>query len=250
MWRCFSISLLFLLLGCTAERYPHDEKQTTDIVYLWSLVKHGSQPVREDITIRGTVVATDRLAELSSCIVVADDSGGIEIPIDAECVNDLIPLNSCVEVAAMGLYVGRQGDKCLLGKRATDLYVVDRIPANELSLYVTILPDGEVLAPKRMQIAQIESRHLLHFVCVEGVRFVDEKASLTWCDRDIDGRYINTIRHLTDGVDTLRVICSGECHYADAQLPEGTLKCSGIVDYAQGDIALRIIDNHIVPVEE
>ena len=93
MWRYALISLLVVLLGCVAEEHPQSEDRVTDIAYLWSLVKRGSQPVTEDITIRGTVVATDKLDEVSHCIVVADDSGGIEIAIDAESINPLIPLH-------------------------------------------------------------------------------------------------------------------------------------------------------------
>lgn len=248
MWRYALISLLVVLLGCVAEEHPQSEDRVTDIAYLWSLVKRGSQPVTEDITIRGTVVATDKLDEVSHCIVVADDSGGIEIAIDAESINPLIPLHSRVEVVASGLYIGRQGDKCLLGKRPTGQYVVDRIPERELPLYIKMLPEGERVAPKRLEIDEIAAHHLLHYVVVEGVRFVDEEMSLAWCDRDVEGRYINTIRHLTDGVDTLRVICSGECRYAEAELPHGTLKCCGIVDYAFGDIALRITDNQVITI--
>lgn len=248
MWRYALISLSMVLLGCMPEEYPQREDGVADIAYLWSLVKRGSQPITEDITIRGTVVATDRLNELSHCIVVADDSGGIEIAIDSESIDPIIPMYSCVEVVASGLYIGRQGDKCVLGKRATDVYVVDRIPESELPLNITILPGEERLMPKAMEIGQIESHHLLHYVVVDGVRFVDEEVALSWCDQDVNGRYINTIRHLTDGVDTLRVICSGECHYAEVELPQGTLRCCGVVDYAQGDIALRITDNRVVVV--
>jgi hypothetical protein len=235
-----------LIVGCASEGHYRDKQRTKDIAYLWTLVRRGSAPIKEDITVRGMVVANDKLNEISHSVIIADDSGGIEIAIDSEHIDKLLPLYSNVLVSVSGLYIGRQGDKCIIGRKPTDEYVVDRLRESDIPLYFSRLADEDVLRAKRMSICEIESKHLLHYIYVEDVRFVDQELGLKWCDRDYDGELINTIRHLTDGVDTLRIVCSKACDYATATLPTGNLTCFGVVDYAQGDIALRITDEQVV----
>lgn len=200
--------------------------------------------IREAITIQGTVVANDKYDEISKRIVVADESGGIEVAIDMDNIESKIPLNSNIEIRVGGLYIGRQGKKCILGTKPTGEYVVDRLKESEIPLYIRFTDNKETVRAKRMKIAEIENRHLLHYVCIDDVEFIDEELGLEWCDCDSLNQYVESIRHITDGRDTLRVVCSAECEYASAQLPEGKLKMYGIVDYAQRDIALRITNNH------
>jgi hypothetical protein len=202
--------------------------------------------IKEDITISGTVVANDKYDEITHRIVVADNSGGIEIAIDSENIDVIFPLFSNVDVSVSGLYIGRQGGKCVLGKKPTGEYAVDRIKERELELYIRPNKDIATLEATKMRIADIGTEHMLHYIYLNDVRFIDEESGLSWCDCDKFGQRINTIRHLTDGVDTLRVICSKECTYAASELPHGERICYGIVDYAEGDIALRITNNYII----
>lgn len=238
------IGLLIALLniGCSADSYHDDSNRQRDIAYLWSLSKDNSVAIKEVATIRGMVVANDKLNEVTHRIVVVDGSGGIEMAIDAENIDNIIPLYSTIEINVSGLYIGRQGRKCVLGTRPTGEYVVDRVAERDLPLYITSCDHEELIEATPMRIANVESRHLLHYICLDGVRFIDEEVGLAWCDRNAEGRHIESIRHLTDGTDTMRVVCSAECSYASAKLPSGMLHCYGIVDYAQGDLALRIVD--------
>lgn len=233
------------LIGCGSESHYRNNSKSYDIAYLWSLARYGSVDIKEDITFCGTVVINDKLDEVTNRIVVADKSGGIEIAIDSENINRIIPLFSNVRVSAMGLSIGRQGRKCVLGKHPTGEYVVDRLTEKELPYYISEAHDIKTLDAQVIKIADINTEHLLHYVCVENVRFVDEEVGLTWCDCDEFGECINTIRHLTDGTDTLRVACSKECIYANEPLPADNLRCFGIIDYVESDIALRICNNYI-----
>lgn len=248
MKRCSPILIIILLttilhVGCSRDTYYDDTTHRRDIAYLWSLSKDNSIAVKEVATIRGMVAANDKHGEITHSIVVVDDSGGIEIAIDAENIDDIIPLYSTVEVKVAGLYIGRQGKKCILGTRPTGEYVVDRIKERDLALYMTILDREQLIAPKRMDIGDIDNRHMLHYIYIEEAQFIDEEQGLTWCDCNDEGRYIESIRHITDGTNTLRVACSAECSYASAKIPSGKHMFYGIVDYVKGDIALRIVDN-------
>lgn len=241
-----AIFITLLAVSCSPESHYHDSSNRSDIAYLWSLAKHGSTTITEDITFCGTVVANDKLNEVTNRIVVADESGGIEIAIEAEYIEDIIPIFSNVRVCATGLSIGRQGRKCVLGTSPTGEYVVDRLTERELPYYISPADDIATLRAQRMDIGEINNEDLLHYIYIENVGFIDEEIGMTWSNCDtIDGNK-NSIRHLTDGVDTMRVACSEECTYAKEPLPTGKLKCFGIVDYVDGDIALRISNHYIV----
>lgn len=237
-----------LLPSCTTdEGYNRGHKGVVDIVYLWSLVDHGSTTINSDISIRGTIVANDKLNELNKSIVIVDNSGGIEIVMDCEAIDAKLPLFSDVEVTLSGLSIGRVGSKCVVGKRPLGEYVVDRIPEQEIDLYITPIAQPHAQPSHHLHIGEIESHHILNYICVENVRFIDEEHGRLWCERDsITHRYVTTIRHLTNGIDTLRVVVDKECQYSSAPLPSEDITCYGIVDYYDRDIALRISNQQVL----
>ena len=234
-----------LLVGCSYDDgLDNFQSKSVDIAYLWSLVKGNTKYIGRNLSIRGTVVANDKLKELNNSIVVVDQSGGIEIAIDSDNIDAYIPLFSEVEVKLSGLNIGRVGSKCVIGKPPTGEYVVDRIAEKEINLYIAPHLNTPDIPTRHLRIGEIEMKHLLHYICVEDVHFIAEEQDKAWCDKDsITHRRITTIRHLTDGVDTLRVIVDKACKYSSASLPMGNITCYGIVDYNDRDIALRIIDN-------
>jgi hypothetical protein len=251
MSRCRQILLATLAVallhaGCSRSTDYNDTGHRCDIAYLWSLSRDNSVAIKEVAAIEGMVIANDKLNEVTKRIIVVDNSGGIEIAIEAEDIDEIIPLYSTIRVNVAGLHIGRQGKKCILGTRPTGEYVVDRIKERDLPLYITPLSKGELVSPKQMRIADIENRHLLHYVYIENVQFIDEEQGLEWCDLNDEGHYVESIRHITDGIDTLRVVCAGECIYASAQIPSGRHNVYGVVDYAQRDIALRVVDNQVL----
>ena len=237
-----------LSIGCTwEEEHESLESKEVDIYYIWSLLKGNSTRITRSFTIRGTVVANDKLNELNKSIVVVDDSGGIEIAIDSDDIDSDIPLFSEVEVSLSGLHIGRVGNKCVIGKPPTGEYVVDRIAREDLFLYIKPHLTTPDIPTRYLRIGDVSMKHLLNYICVEGVHFIAEEHDKRWCDKDsITHRYITTIRHLTDGVDTLRVIVDKACEYSSASLPIGDITCFGIVDYDNREIALRISDNQVL----
>ena len=235
-----ALAVALCSISCTTQE-PYGKNTTRrDIAYLWSLARHGSVAIREDISVRGMVVANDKFNEVTKSIIVADMSGGIEVAIDSYNTESIAPLFSHVELNISGLHIGRQGIKCILGAPPTGEYVVDRIAERDISKYIRPCDNDDTIRAKQMSIAEIDRSYLLHYVYVDGVRFIDEERSAKWCDRDTTGNYIESIRHLTDGKDTLRVVCSAECNYAATDIPKGMVSLYGVIDYAKQDIALRI----------
>ena len=234
---------MLLMVGCRAE--PDDgfkgEPHEVSIGYLWSLTRWLSQPIVEDYIVAGRVVANDKMGEMTKAFVVDDGSAAIEIKVDSECVDQLFPLYSEVTVRCTGLSIGREGGKVVLGEHPTGEYVVDRIAESRIGLYVTMRATADAPpTPRERSIGELSWREVLGYVRISDVEFVEKGEK--WCDTDTLS-YV--MRHITDRVDTLPVVVSPQVVYAEELIPEGVVDCSGIVDWADGARALRIINRQI-----
>lgn len=240
-----SISLLLALsLSMSCSRQRTDEfSGEVSIASLWRLCTERSIVVKDDIYVCGYVVANDRLRELNRSIVIADNSGGIELKIDCDNIDYVIPLFSKVMLRCSGLSIGREGTKVVMGATPTQEYVVDRIAESHLLHYVKVieLPDSPPVAV-RLTPAELDAYMSLRLVDVDNLQLIDEELGTTWCEPDTirPGRYLTTVRHFVSGSDTLRIVTDKECTYANDVVPYGRCSVRGIVDWYGGDIALRI----------
>ena len=235
------LSLLLPLASCSSEslRAPRGE---VSVAYLWSLAAERSTKIKRDIYIVGHVVANDKFGELGKAIVIDDGSGGIELKIEGEDINSVVPLFSQVMLRCSGLNLGREGAKTVMGRAPTAEYVVDRIDMDDLLNYLTLVDCNTVPESERLTISAIDSHKMLHYVTLSNLQLVDNEQEMTWCDVDPQNRqeHMTTIRHFHDLCDTLRVVVDGACHYAGEKLPTHPCSLHGIVDWHDGDIALRI----------
>ena len=241
------ISLIALLLVSCSPPELEMRSGEVSVAYVWSLAHDRSTKIKSDIFIRGRVVLTDKLGEISRSIIVADDSGGVEIKIDLDNINDIIPIYSEVTLHLSGLSVGREGSKIVVGEHPTAQYVVDRIPSDRVFNYITLHDtDCSPLTPEVVRIGDIDAWHMLRSISIDGVHFVDEEEGTCWAEYDDERqRRITTVHHITDGVDTIPVIVNGECRYAAESLPQGPLRITAIVDWHDGAIALRIANHRV-----
>ena len=246
--------LLALLsaMGCSSSK-PHygTTPNVRSIASLRALLRDNSVTITEDIYISGCVVLNDKYDELTHTLVVVDDSGGIEIAVDCEDIDALIPLHSRVTVRCSGLQLGRKGHKMALGAIPTDEFVVDRIAQEQLFNYISCTGICDDATPIiSTDIPSFATLPMLSYVEIEGVRFVEASQGDAWCQRsDTDDSFITTLRHLTDGASTLGVIVEGTAQYAPDNLPEGRLRCYGIVDYYDDCAVLRICNRKVVREE-
>ena len=64
------------------------------------------------------------------------------------------------------------------------------------------------------------------------------------------GEYISTVRHFTDGRDTLAIVTAPTAIYADWEVPTYRARCIGVVDIYKNLVALRLSNHQITPMEE
>lgn len=248
-----SIILIFSTLwwcGCDSQSSVAKPAEVS-IAYLWSLCEERSTTIKEDIYISGVVVANDMLNEIEKSIVIADHSGGIELKIDDDNINSHIPLFSHVRLRCSGLSIGQEGVKTVVGKQPTNRYVVDRLTISEIDNYLTFIPSDNLLNSEydKLEISDIDLGKMLRYVKLCGLEAIATEAGKSWCERDTttNNRYTTTIRHLASANDTLRLVVNGNCDYASEQIPTRKFTLMGIVDWHDGDVAIRITAHQIAP---
>lgn len=242
----FYLLCLALLGACNGDVVGSQADAIISIAHLCSMARDNSQPIREDVIIRGYVVANDCLGELPGAVIIDDGSAGIKVMVDTERVADYLPLYSSVTLYCSGLYIGRQGRGVVVGARPTADFVVDRIDKKHILDYMAVDEGATLPKPLRQTLAEIKVSDTYRYVVVEGVSVVEQEQELAWCDRDAEtGFYQNSLRHITDGRDTLPVVVSKECFYAEEALPPHIFRCEAVVDIYEGDVALRITNHRV-----
>ena len=143
----FGSLLLFVLQACGNASSPEYESgdgtaRHVSIAYLKSLCRGVLHPVTEDLWIEGCVVGNDLYGEFPDALVVEDESGGIEVLIDAKRLYRTFDSGSTVRVYCNGLALGDYGGKVQLGLPPTAEYILDRISAESLGRHVRRIGDG------------------------------------------------------------------------------------------------------------
>ena len=244
----FGSLLLFVLQACgNASSLEYESGDGTarhvSIAYLKSLCRGVLYPVTEDLWIEGCVVGNDLYGEFSDALVVEDESGGIEVLIDAKRLYRTFDAGSTVRVYCNGLALGDYGGKVQLGFPPTAEYILDRISAESLGRHVRRIGDGSVdFVPRELPFGEVAASRIATYVRFRKVRFAHEEVGLPFCLRDPEtGRLLATDRHLVDERnDTLIVRFAASCTYAEEPAPAGTGTVSGVLDYFNGNYMLRI----------
>lgn len=248
------ISLLAALccIACNSSTAPdrHDDYPSeVSVAYLKSLCKGASTVIRQDLTVTGRVVATDKLSEFYKTVVVADGSGGIELSVDSERTDVIMPLYSCVTIHCQMLALGDYAGKIVLGAQPTAQYTVDRIAEADIPHYVEVLSEAD--APPDAHpttIDRISTADISRYAVIDRVRFADGEAGMTWCDIDPETSLpTDTFRHvIDDDGNRLAVFTRASCVYALSRIPSGTCRLYGIIDYFNGEYSLTLSNYRII----
>ena len=237
--------IVLLMVGCShGEEHIDRIEGDVSISYLCSLAEGRSQSVKSDIWIEGCVVLNDKLGESYKSFVVYDGSAGVEVEVDIASVDRAVPLYSRVKIRCEGLHIGREGARYVLGAAPTAEYVVDRIAEGEILNRMTITAAGDAREYARVKtISDIGHDDMLAYVRVNGVQIVNEERGSLWCDLDAKDRpFDSSVRHFTDGVDTLRVATINRCDYATETVSDDVVTLMGVVDSYDGELVMRLSD--------
>lgn len=237
------ISIVVLMaVACTRPIGVHTVEGDVSVAYLRSLADERSQRIKSDIWIEGDIVFNDKLNEAYKAIVLYDATAGVEVKLDMENINHRLPLFSHLRLRCEGLYIGREGERVVLGAKPTGEYVVDRISESELDNRITILQgEDNTYMAKTIAVSDVDLAIVSSYVRIEGLSLIAEQVGSMWCDVDAKYRiHEYSLRHFTDGADTLTVATLNKCHYATEPIPDDVVTLMGVVDSYEGSPVLRI----------
>ena len=219
-----------------------DEAREVSIAHLKAMC-HGERAiVAEECYVEGVVVANDWLGEYPKSVVVVDDSGGLEIAIAAEKIYTWLPIYSRVKLFCGGRTLARIGGKVELGAAPTGDFPIDNIPEWEARRSFNVVGVAEEFSFPTMRIAEIGLADVSRAVRIDGLRVVDAESGLSWCDV-VDGVTQTTMRTLIDREgNTIGVQTLSSCAYGEEKIPTTDFSVVGVVDAANGECFLRIIN--------
>ena len=234
------ISALLIAVGCTTEQRAAWEREIS-IAHLGSLVRYEAVLLKDDISICGRVIANDKMGEITNTVVIADETAGVALQVESTNSDISLPLYSEVTVHCSGLYLAREGQRLVIGRQPTAEYSVDRLTDSDIALHTTI--DTLLTTPPKAllrTIRDISPNDMLRYVRIDSVEFIEK--DMAWLDCDSLGLPLPSIRHITDGRDTLAVAVNDATIYGSEPLPKVKICCIGIIDIYLGELSLRIID--------
>ena len=246
-----------VLQGCTITpednedtppaEYPETPHSKVSIAHLKSLCKADRTVITDDISIEGHIIVNDLYGEFIKSIVVADESGCLEVSVDCTSTAEIFFVGARMVVSCSSLALGDYGGRIILGAATSDEYSVGRIAEKDFSRYFLIdTSKPKERIPQVTEISKIGVTHIGNYIELRDVRFIDGGAA-EWCDKDTEsGEYVTTEHTITDPAGnefTVRTLA--ECTYRNETLPQGQCTLRGIVDYFNGRYSLRIINHQI-----
>ena len=240
---------LIVLMACSSPVNNQVVDGDVSMTYLRSLADERSQCIKSDVWIEGCVVLNDKVGETYKSFVLYDGEAGVDVKVDIEDVDFVVPLYAQVRIRCEGLYVGREGSRVVLGAEPTAEYVVDRISEAEFENRLEIIHLYDKYSGCRtMQITDIGLDDVSCLVSVEAVRIIPEESSLAWCDADASERpFESSLRHFVAGDNTLTVAILNRCDYAAQIVPGDIVTLVGVVDSYDGEVVLRPSNMRALP---
>ena len=247
-----------VLLSCSVERednadtppaeYPETPHSKVSIAHLKSLCRTDRVVITDDISIEGHIIVNDLYGEFIKSIVVADESGCLEVSVDCTSTAEIFFVGARMVVSCSSLALGDYGGRIILGAATSDEYSVGRVAEKDFSRYFLIdTSKPKEITPQVTKISNIDATHIGNYIELRDVRFIDGGAA-EWCDKDTEsGEYVTTERTITDPAGnefTVRTLA--ECTYRNETLPQEVCTLRGIVDYFNGQYSLRVINHQIV----
>lgn len=263
MKRVLLISL-FCVVGLVAcrepnplEYEPEGHPERVSVAYLKSLYRTAPVRIDDALMIEGQIVANDFNANLYKELVVADSTGGIVVRLDVESLHRRFWEGARVVVRCNGLWLGSSGGTIELGAQPTDSYAVDRIPADDVGLYISTDSTCQTaVVPRTLTVAQCAPEQVSTVVRFERLQFVEEELTRGWCDEAIDSLtgetvLLHTTRHLVDPLgDTIDVFTSPYADFATTTLPSGSGSVRGLLGYFNRRYQLRILNIYHVKLRD
>ena len=237
---CFS--LIFLALSCVKQEFDSPPIKgvsnltvNTTIGELKDMWIPGREvDISDDIIISGIVVSDDTEGNFFKQLIIQDETGGIEIRMDAVELNVDYPRGRRVFVKCKGLTINDYNNFVQL------TYDGERIPEVMIQDYIERGPIESIPAPQVLRIDQLSQDMVGTLVAMEDVEFNADAAGTPYAD----AVNMESINHIVEDCIGNEIILrsSGFAGFADSITPLGSGSVTAVLSIFRNDFQLLIRD--------
>lgn len=202
------------------------------------------EEVTQDWIIEAVVIADDRTGNFYRTLVVQDETGGIDLRINAtELYNDY-PVGRKVYIKPKGLWLGDYNGQYQLGGGTTIDSDGDEVLAFIepvlLDDYIVKGPRNQPIAPRKRKIAELSTADLSTLVQLDSVQFVDSDAGQPYADA---ANRISINRQLEDCQGNAIILrTSGYADFASGLTPQGNGTITAVFSIFRDNLQLYLRD--------
>jgi len=234
------LGLLFTFNACVNQQFDEPPAQVASILEANTTIAdlkatHVSgafELIEEDIIIEGVVISSDEFGNFYKELVIQDETGGLELSIDATNLYADYPVGRRVYVKCQGMTMG---DGVALGSGAIDddndgtPDFLARIEENLIAEYIEKGERDQALPVQMITINDVSQSINLTMVQLDDVEFASSDAGLTYANPAgtfAENRYLNDCDE-----NELIVRTSDYSDFAGASTPVGNGTITGVLSY-------------------
>ncbi len=202
------------------------------------------EEVTQDWIIEAVVIADDRSGNFYRTIVVQDETGGIDLRINAtELYNDY-PVGRKLYIKPRGLWLGDYNGQYQLGGGTTidanGNEVLAFIEPVLLDDYLVKGPRDQPVTPRKRKITELTSADLSTLIQLDSVQFAETDAGQPFADA-VNRISVNRMVEDCDG-NAIILRTSGYADFAAELTPEGNGSLTAVFSIYRDDLQLYIRD--------
>jgi len=245
----FILGLVFILGAQSCVKTEFDEpsfdftdpdlKVTTTIAALKATHTIGTIESLTAGIIAGVVVANDKSGNYYQTLVIADETGGIEIRMDKRSLFNVFPVGRKVFVKLAGLVMSDNSNLIQIGYMSNEDGVVP-IPNEYVEDYVIGGSINNPVTSDTLTISQVKDGYMSTLITLKDVEFVDDDFGKTYADGTFKVTTNRTIEDCSGNLILLRT--SGYASFANTKLPSGKGTITAVLSKYRDDYQLYLRD--------
>ncbi|MBL0293498.1 MAG: hypothetical protein IPQ04_04310 [Saprospiraceae bacterium] len=182
-----------------------------------------------DDIIRGTVVGDDASGNIFKTLHIQDETGGIEVKINAVSLFNFYPAGTTIAIKLKGLYMGDYNGQIQLGGSYEVSGTRININGIEEALYKNYIVRAKTdipVTPLAISISQLNTGHTSMLVELNNVNFINSDVNVVFAD--VPGK--NSLNRTLEDCDGSQIVMrtSGYSSFGDALTPAGKKKIVAI----------------------
>lgn len=245
----FMLVLFFGLISQSCVKTEFDEPEfdftdpdltvTTTIAALKATHTIGTIEALTDGIISGIVVANDKSGNYYQTLVIADETGGIEIRIDKRSLFNVFPVGRKVFVKLAGLVMSDNNNLVQIGYMSNEDGVVP-IPNEYVEDHIIGGSINHPVNTDTLTITQVKDGYMSTLITLKDVQFVEEDLGKTYADGTFKVTTNRTLEDCNGKLILLRT--SGYASFANATIPEGKGTITVVLSKYRDDYQLYLRD--------